>query len=302
MATATIAMELIRKDYQEVFNLLVKFDDWDLEGRDTISVSRILEYTDDTIKSQFLVNGRVDFISLKQMPALLMPETPGKHGNEQLARVAQISEVRQAGDVVHISYMFDSSIPPIANQAIIEILTSAGILEGLEHSRTHWAVKDFDLYACLARAPFRRRLNPTIFKLRDQLGANQRLVSVMMPFSSDFDEVYREIRDAVTPLRLRCLRADDIWKSESIMQDVVDLIVGSEAVVADCTGQNPNVFYEMGIAHTVGRPVIPIVQDGRDIPFDISHLRYIHYLRNSEGLVQLGSDIASRLENLGIVP
>lgn len=283
-----------------MFNLLIKFDDWNPEGTDAIDLSRVLEHTDEAVRNQFLVAGQIDFDTLRELPALLMPETPGSQGNSQMARVAQITGTQQMGNIVHITYKYDESIPPIANEVAIEVLASIGAMQRFEYSRTHWAVKSIDLYASIARALFRRRLNPTIFELRDELKGRQTLVSVMMPFATEFDEVYRNISEAVTSLSLQCLRADDIWKSDSIMQDVVDLIVSSEVVVADCTGQNPNVFYEMGIAHTVGRAVIPIVQDGRDIPFDISHLRYIHYLRNREGLEQLRADLVGRIKNLGI--
>ena len=283
-----------------MFSLLVKYDDWSPEGADTIDISRVLEYTEDSIERRFRVSDQVDFDALRELPALLMPETPGKPGNEQLARVAQITGTRQIGDAVHISYTFDATIPPLANHTAIEVLTAAGAMWRLEHSRTHWAVEDIDLYACIARALFRRRFEPTVFRLRGELETRQGLVSVMMPFAAEFDEIYDVIKNAVTSAGLQCLRADDIWTSESIMQDVVNLIVGSEAVIADCTGQNPNVFYEMGVAHTIGRPVIPIVQDGRDIPFDISHLRYIRYHSNQQGLEILGSEIVTRLRSLEV--
>jgi len=53
--------------------------------------------------------------------------------------------------------------------------------------------------------------------------------------------------------------------------------------LCDCTGRNPNVFYEAGIAHTLGREVILITQNEQDIPFDLRHRRYIRYLDNVEG-------------------
>ena len=68
-----------------------------------------------------------------------------------------------------------------------------------------------------------------------------------------------------------------------IIQDVVSLIDKSRVVICDCTGRNANVFYEIGIAHTLGREVILITQNEADIPFDLRHLRYVKYLNNAEG-------------------
>jgi len=73
---------------------------------------------------------------------------------------------------------------------------------------------------------------------------------------------------------------------------------GSRAVVCDCTDRNPNVFYEIGIAHTLGREVVLLSQNGADIPFDLRHLRYIPYLNNVEGRPALSDALADRLSAL----
>jgi hypothetical protein len=82
------------------------------------------------------------------------------------------------------------------------------------------------------------------------------------------------------------------------MQDVVSLIDRSRVVICDCTGRNPNVFYEIGIAHTLGREVILISQSQEDIPFDLRHLRYVSYLNNGEGRKELQRPVEARLANL----
>jgi hypothetical protein len=78
----------------------------------------------------------------------------------------------------------------------------------------------------------------------------------------------------------------------------VDLIAQAKVVVCDCTGKNPNVFYEIGIAHTLGKDVILITQSKDDIPFDLRHLRYVEYMRNKEGLRDLTSAVQARLQTL----
>ena len=120
-----------------------------------------------------------------------------------------------------------------------------------------------------------------------------------MPFHPDFDQVYEAIQGVAGAQGLRCQRADNIWENHAVIQDIVSLIDRSRIVVCDCTGRNPNVFYEAGIAHTLGREVILITQSDNDIPFDLRHLRYVRYLNNAQGLDELRQQLQARLEFLG---
>lgn len=127
---------------------------------------------------------------------------------------------------------------------------------------------------------------------------NGNLVSVMMPFNGELSSVYDAIQEAASVVGLECKRADDIWEHSTVIQDVFSLIFRSHIVVCDFTGKNPNVFYEAGIAHTLGKHVVPITQSEQDIPFDLSHHRYYKYLNNSEGRENLKQDLVSRFETL----
>jgi len=60
------------------------------------------------------------------------------------------------------------------------------------------------------------------------------------------------------------------------------------------------VFYEIGIAHALGREVILITQSESDIPFDLRHLRYVRYLNNGEGLAALKGQLQPRLSELAL--
>ncbi|AJJ10633.1 hypothetical protein CH64_119 [Yersinia rohdei] len=139
--------------------------------------------------------------------------------------------------------------------------------------------------------------SPDVFNLPDE-DIDPNLVSVMMPFNPSLSQVYNSIQSAARRQRFSCSRADDIWESSTIIQDVFSLIFRSFIVVCDFSGKNPNVFYEAGIAHTLGKHVIPITQSENDIPFDLQHHRYIKYLNNSEGLIQLENDLYSRFLTL----
>ena len=72
-------------------------------------------------------------------------------------------------------------------------------------------------------------------------------------------------------------------------------------MIADCTGRNPNVFYEIGIAHTLGRDVILITQNEADVPFDLRHLRYVQYLNNGEGREVLAQRAAPTARSTRVV-
>jgi hypothetical protein len=68
-------------------------------------------------------------------------------------------------------------------------------------------------------------------------------------------------------------------------------------LIADCTGRNPNVFYEIGIAHTVGRKVILISQHADDMPFDLAHIRRIAYEYTPRGMAAFEETLRKTLES-----
>jgi hypothetical protein len=113
-------------------------------------------------------------------------------------------------------------------------------------------------------------------------------VFVLMPFSNELKPVYEDhIKKVVQKLNLKVARADDFFTADSIMSDIWNAICDTRLVIADCTGRNPNVFYEIGLAHTIGKRVVLITKDKDDIPFDIRHLRYIEYEYTPRGIKEL---------------
>jgi hypothetical protein len=138
---------------------------------------------------------------------------------------------------------------------------------------------------------------PSVFGVPE--GAAQRdLVAVMMPFTVEFDPVYEVLRNALVQLGMRALRVKDIWNHSTIIQDIFELIWSSHIVICDFSQRNANVFYETGIAHTLGKHVIPITQSAGDVPFDLTHHRYLAYLNNIEGRTALAAGICERVRTL----
>jgi hypothetical protein len=111
----------------------------------------------------------------------------------------------------------------------------------------------------------------------------QQTCFVSMPFAPEFDEVYAAIKDAVKGPEVgfvSCWRADERHGGGHILDDVVDGIARAEVIIADVTSHNPNVFYELGIVHTVkdARAVIIITQAREEaLPFNVRDLRCISY-------------------------
>jgi hypothetical protein len=150
--------------------------------------------------------------------------------------------------------------------------------------------------------PTRRKLtfSPNVFQMPEEASVESDLVAVMMPFGAAFAHTQAAIKAACDASSLRCARVDDIWEDSVLVQDIFNLVCRAHIVVVDFSTKNANVMYETGIAHTLGKHVVPIAQACTDIPFDLQHHRYLPYLPNREGLAKLTIDLAARLKQLRI--
>jgi len=110
------------------------------------------------------------------------------------------------------------------------------------------------------------------------LGEIQNTCFVVMPFSPVYQSEYDSIiKPALTELNIKCIRGDEIYSKQRIMDDIWASIRSCRFVLAELTGRNPNVLYEIGLAHAIGKPVIIITRNGEDVPFDLKDLRYLFY-------------------------
>lgn len=123
-------------------------------------------------------------------------------------------------------------------------------------------------------------------------------VFVLMPFSEDLKPVYEvHIKTVAKKLGLIALRADNFFSAGTIISEIWNAINETRILIADCTGRNPNVFYELGIAHTLGKPVILIAQCVDDIPFDIRHIRTILYEFTPRGMLDFEAAVETTLKH-----
>jgi hypothetical protein len=117
-----------------------------------------------------------------------------------------------------------------------------------------------------------------------------RLCFVIMPFGDVFDLVWEYgIRQALSRSRgqWECWRADDIARSGDIVRQVLGHIERADVVLADLTGGNANVLYELGYAHAKGKPLVLVTQDRSKANFDVNHLRNQEYRATPTGLKAL---------------
>lgn len=148
--------------------------------------------------------------------------------------------------------------------------------------------------------PMVRRLTfaPNVFEIPENVRVEPDLAAVMMPFAAEFRPVHATIKIACENAGFRCVRGDDIWDHATVMQDVFGLLLRAGVVIVDFSGKNANVMYETGIAHTLGKLVVPIVQSVSDVPFDVKHHRVLQYLPNNEGLAALQGALQKKLTQM----
>lgn len=258
-------------------------------------MNRIYIREDDPVGGRFYSKGRLDVTKLKECPALLVTETGGN--GPQFARVAYITNITLGHSEASIQYAIDNSIQPISN-AELEGHSAELRLGRFGLSHTCWSVCDVDLFKLLLQNQQKRSISPKVFSLEAAYSQDENLVSIMMPFGAEFNSVYAVLQQSIGAVGMESVRADDIWEHHTIIQDIVNIIARAKVVICDCSGKNPNVFYEAGVAHAIGKEVIILTQSEHDIPFDLRHIRYIKYLSNTEGLGDLSASLQSRLRSI----
>lgn len=296
-----------------MYNFLVSGNDEAWNGEPyPYERSRLFEYTEDAITGRFNELREDQIERLIGLPTVFAYES----SREKDARVGEVTKISIRNREVLVSYRFDDRIQPIPHQLLVERSRTLDI-GNWELNRTHWAVKDVDLFGFLEAqglvaagqngdgdveiadlpAPQPIPIAPTAFRIPDD-EPDPLLLSLMMPFDPELDNVRDAVRTACGEAGLACRRADEVWDHDEIIQDIFALIYRSRIVVCDFTNQNPNVYYEAGIAHTLGRPVIPITQDINLLPFDLKHRRALQYSQTPDGLVQLRAEILARIQRL----
>lgn len=245
---------------------------------------RMFEETNRDIASHFMLGDKPNLPSLSRYPVILVKEFSGRDTSTEAI----------------IGYMDDPSTNPRVGHPVLRfpasVLVDRGMLaSGWGGSRTRWIVCEGDPYRLLAGVAAG---GPAIEKTI----VNERQIAVMMPFANDasIDPVYQAMEEGARKADFRCVRVDQLMAPADITDDIRKLIVESRAVIADLSGMNLNVMYELGFAHGNGKKVVLVSSDSlSELPFDIRSHRVLSYQKSKVGLDELSSKIASALENIG---
>lgn len=127
---------------------------------------------------------------------------------------------------------------------------------------------------------YRGESSSTLEKLGKSIniGANDTCFVVMpfvLPLGNHYSLIYEP---AIKKAGLKPVRADDdIFATGKIIDQIWAGINSAKVLVAELTSRNPNVFYELGLAHALKKPVVLISSNENDVPFDVRHIRVIYY-------------------------
>ena len=257
-----------------------------------VESDRIFEETDLAIAARFKnPDGTPNFEMLQKLPTITSPEY-----TDNSSTIAQIGYLG-----ADLSQRLSSVVASFPSVMLNRILAPTG----WRGSRTRWMVFKGDPYRMLG--DLRSNYNPVqseaVLKF-PSVPIKDNRIAVMMPFNPAYlnpleDPVYRAIWNAADQLGYECRRVDEIKTPTDITQDILRLIESSRVVIADLSGANPNVYYEMGLAHARGRIVIPISNSKERLPFDNRQIRTIFFHDDDEYSLQgLTKSIIATLEKL----
>lgn len=121
---------------------------------------------------------------------------------------------------------------------------------------------------------------------------------VMMPFKDPFGVYYQSIfKPAIIKANLDPFRADDLFRPSVIVSDLWQMIQKAKILLAELTTKNANVFYELGLAHAIGKPIVLVSETMEDVPFDLQQLRVLLYDKDDPAWGQKLSDSITKAIN-----
>ncbi len=116
------------------------------------------------------------------------------------------------------------------------------------------------------------------------------------PVRHHADQLFEHIVEpAARECHYKCLRADKVSKPGMINIDVIEHLLQDQLVVADLSGQNPNVFYELAIRHASNKPVVQMIKSGEEIPFHLAQCRTIKFSLDLDSAPRARSELARQI-------
>lgn len=112
-----------------------------------------------------------------------------------------------------------------------------------------------------------------------------------------YEQVLRHLVQKALGERFRVVRADEIDDEGLITNQIIEHLIEDDLVVADLTGLNPNVFYEVAVRHAAGKPIVHLITRGQEIPFDVANMRAVPYaLDDPDALEFAQEDLARKVK------
>jgi hypothetical protein len=176
-----------------MYQLLVSGNGWN-DNNDTMYGARVFEVTDDSLQKTFKPAGIINNELIRSTPAIFVSELNGS--GSQVARVGTILNAKLVGRDYHLEYFFDPKIRGIPNSTLQSIASDLDI-NAFQFERTHWSIKQADLFRALLRGQTPSRISPQVFTFADPEQIDDDLIAVMMPFHPTFDAVYASLRIAL---------------------------------------------------------------------------------------------------------
>lgn len=116
-------------------------------------------------------------------------------------------------------------------------------------------------------------------------------VFVLTPFNEYAYPAFRAIQKTVADFGMKAYRGDEEFIEGEILPEIVKSIISARIIIANITGRNPNVFYELGIAHMLDKPVIIVSEVGNSVNFDIRSKFILFYDNENDLRIKLEKQI-----------
>jgi len=135
--------------------------------------------------------------------------------------------------------------------------------------------------------PSKDAINPSEFLRSHGIDGNKLkvrhdMIFVLTPFHDDLMDEFMTVTMVGQELGFSVYRGDERAARGDIFPQLLEMIVSARVVIANITGRNPNVFYELGLAHALDKPVILLSKNPDEVPFDLRSKRIVFYSSNED--------------------
>jgi hypothetical protein len=126
---------------------------------------------------------------------------------------------------------------------------------------------------------------------------SKRTAFILVPFNRNYEGVYEEIKSVCQEHHIQCYRGDEDLIKGDIFRHILKMISQSSLIIAVIDGRNPNVFYELGLAHGVGKTTILVSKNADKIPFDVKSKFIVFYNSTNDLHQQLSVELKKYLND-----